>query len=127
MSQPLYVYSERPLLVSLLLATFSISVVSAFFGLAFPSTSTDIAVGVIVIAFVGFTMVLLVLLLESRRYEFFSDSMIFYDGFHDVHRIQYDKIVQCRPVYNAKSLFGISTSEEDKNLNPTPCCWITSP
>ena len=113
MAKPLFVYSERPLFGTLVLVSLTISIVSGLLGVSYPSTPLTNAAEYLTFLFGVLTVLTLVFLLASRKFEFYSNSMMFQDGFLHTSQIPYSSIQSCTPVYGMPFFFSTRESETD--------------
>lgn len=116
MDKPLFVYSERPLLLTLMLVSLTVSIIFGFLGVRFPSTPLTPTASFFAFLFVVLTFLTLIFLLASRKFEFYADSMIFEDGFLHTSQIPYSSIQCCTPVYGMPFFISSRESETDMLL-----------
>ena len=109
----LFTYSDRPLIKRIILLSLAFSIVPGLFGILFPSASFAAGAIDLMLLFAVLTALAVMFLLSSRKYEFYSESMVIHDGYLKTYRIPYSRIVHCRPVYPKNFL----PSREEEVMN----------
>lgn len=102
---PFFVYSERRLILSFLVAFLASIIPSAYYRFYYPTGFFSQSASSLLFLFSALSAVTLVLLLMSRRYEFYSTHLTVEDGLLHYDVIPYSAIEFCKPVFGDRMNF----------------------